>query len=93
MLFLGSLLAFSAFAFLAMGLPPASVFWPGVCFLITFSLFAARCIRAWLECRAARAPVGPLSVDEKLKARSKLLKPRQTIVRPESTSVFSAPFY
>jgi hypothetical protein len=92
MLFMGSLLAFTAFAFLAMGLPRAAL-GIGVCFLITFSLMMARCIRAWLECRSARAPVGPLSVDERLKARSKLLKPRQNIVRPESTSAFSAPFY
>ena len=74
-LFVNSLLAFIGFCLLALGLPKAALA-AGICFLGTMGVMAARFFRIWLQSRSARTPVGPLSSDEKLKARSKLLRPR-----------------
>jgi hypothetical protein len=74
-LFVSSLLAFIAFCLLALGLPHAAM-GAGVCFLGTVCVLVARFVRIWLQCRSAPMPTGPLSSDEKLKARAKLLKPR-----------------
>jgi hypothetical protein len=75
LLFVGTLLAFLGFSLLALGFPNAALA-AGVCFLATLCALTARCVRTWLLNKPGRAPVGPLSPDEKLKARSKLLKPR-----------------
>jgi len=74
-LFVGTLLAFLGFSLLALGFPLAALA-TGVCFLGTLGVIVARCFRIWLQCKSGRAPVGPLSADERLKARSKLLNPR-----------------
>ncbi len=92
MLFLNSFLAFLGFSLLALGLPRAAIA-VSVSFILTLLLLGIRCVRVWLECRSARAPVGPLSTDEKLKARSKLLKsPTQAPNRLNRTAYFP-PFY
>src|SRR5262249_15175735 len=87
-LFLTSLLAFLGFCLLALGFPNAAMV-TGACFLLTVGVMIGRGIQMWLQCRSARAPVGPLSLDEKLKARSKLTKPRQNIIRPPAPSALT----
>ena len=74
-LFVSTLLAVLAFSLLALGFPRAALA-TGVGFLGTLGVIAARCFRIWLLCKSGRVPVGPLSDDERLKARSKLLKTR-----------------
>jgi hypothetical protein len=95
MLFFNSLLAFVVFIFFAMGLPRAALV-VGVCFLLILFLMTRRFIGVWLECRSARAPVGPLSYDERLKARAKLYKPRAQQMalhhQPKAPDL-SMPFY
>jgi len=73
--FLAGLFVVFGFTLIASRLPQAAL-GTGIFFLLILSVMLARIFRVWLQCRSARAPVGPLSVDEKLKARSKLIKPR-----------------
>ena len=75
MLFVNTFLAFLGFCLLALGFPNAAL-GAGVCFVGGLGVMLVRFVRIHLQSRAARTPVGPLSPDEKLKARSKLLKPR-----------------
>ena len=91
-LFLVAFLAFVTFSLLAMGFPQAALTF-GLCLLLAASLMLARVVRIWLEIRSARAPVGPLSSDERIKARSKLLKPRQHLAPPSKSSAIAMPFY
>lgn len=91
-LFLAAFLAFLVFGFLAMGFPQAALA-TGIAFLLASAVMMTRTIRIWLQCRSARAPVGPLSVDERIKARSKLLKVQQKIIRPQNPSPVAAPYY
>ncbi len=101
LVFLGSLLAFFSFSSLAMGRPRAAL-GLGVGFILSMALMSARFIRVWLECRSARTPVGPLSFDEKLKARAKLAKHRALYTcstraphstRPARPAAFPSPYY
>ena len=73
MLFLSILAGVFGFGLLALGFPNAAQA-VGVSLLGIFWLFAVRrLVRLWRN-KHEPAPVGPLSLDEKLKARSKLLK-------------------
>ena len=84
-------LSFIGFSLLALGLPKAAGV-TGILLLLVMAVWATRSVRLWLICRSARAPVGPLSVDEKFKARSKLLHPRtQLPTRPVAPSAFFPP--
>jgi len=72
-LFISILLAVFGFALLTLGFPTAAgvvgAAFLGLCWVLT--------VRSLIRLRRTRhgaAPVGPLSPDEKLKARSKLLK-------------------
>ncbi len=91
-LFLSAFLAFVTFSLLAMGFPQAAMF-VGIAFLLASSVMLTRIIRIWLQIRSARAPVGPLSSDERIKARSKLLKPRRQLAPPNKSSALAMPFY
>jgi hypothetical protein len=73
MLFLSILAGVFGFSLLALGFPNAAQV-VGVSLLGIFWLFAVRrLIRLWRN-KHEPAPVGPLSLDEQRKARSKLLK-------------------
>ena len=72
-LFLGILLGVLGFTLLALGFPNAAE-GVGVAFLGGCWLFTVRCLIRLRRNRPGAAPVGPLSHDEKAKARSKLLK-------------------
>ena len=63
-LFVSAFLSFVGFWLLALGLPKAAGVTAG--FLLLGIAFAtARAVRHWLERKSARAPVGPLSADER----------------------------
>ena len=81
MLFVGILAAVIGFSLLALGFPNAAEA-VGVTFLGIFWLVTVRRL-VWLRRnQLGRAPVGPLSPDEKLKARSKLLKASTRTILP-----------
>jgi hypothetical protein len=73
MLFVGILAAVFGYALLARRFPNAAQA-VGVSFLGIFWLFVVRRLIRLRQNKFGAAPVGPLSPDEKLKARSKLLK-------------------
>ena len=73
MLFLSSLAAFCGYVLLALGFPYAA----GVAaasFLVILLVSALQHLVRRRRSRHGPAPVGPLSVDERAKARSKLVK-------------------
>ena len=77
-LFVSILAAICCYSLLAMDFPYAAQGLGGVV-LGAFSLFAMRRLVALRQRRWGAAPIGPLSPDERSKARSKLLKAgRQT---------------
>jgi hypothetical protein len=79
-LFVSMLAAVFGYGLLVLGFPNAGPT-VGVSFLGFFWLLAARRLIRLRQQRYGPAPVGPLSPDEKLKARSKLLKGgRRTLV-------------
>ena len=73
MLFVSILAAVFGYSLLALGFPNAAQA-VGVSCLGIFWLFAVRRLVRLRQNKYGAAPVGPLSPDEKLKARSKLLK-------------------
>jgi hypothetical protein len=76
-LFLSSLAAVFGYGVLALFFPHAALVAVGISFLAAFCLFVVR-RQVWLRRnKYGSAPVGPLSSDEKLKARSKLLQARR----------------
>ena len=85
LVFLAAFFACVGFCLLAFGLPQAALV-TGIVFLIPFCVVVFRIVRVWLQIRSARAPVGPLSTDERLKARSKLIKPRNHFAHAQHTS-------
>jgi hypothetical protein len=74
-LFVFAFLSFIGFWLLALGLPGAAGVAAGF-FVLAIAFATARAVRHWLEGKSARAPVGPLSADERCKARTKLLRGR-----------------
>jgi hypothetical protein len=73
MLFVSILAAVFGYSLLALGFPNAARA-AGISFLGIFWLFTVRRLVRLRQNKYGAAPVGPLSPDEKLKARSKLLK-------------------
>ena len=73
MLFVSILAGVFGFSLLALGFPDAAQV-VGVSVLGIFWLFTVRRLVGLRQNKYGAAPVGPLSPDEKLKARSKLLK-------------------
>ena len=80
-LFLGMLAAVLGVFLLALGFPNAAeavgVIFVGICWV-----FTVRCLVRLRRNRPGAAPVGPLSPDEKIKARSKLLKASRRTMLP-----------
>jgi hypothetical protein len=80
-LFLGMLAGVLGFSLLALGFPAAAEA-VGSIFLGLCWLFTVRCLVRLRRNRYGAAPIGPLSHDEKLKARSKLLKGSRRTLLP-----------
>jgi hypothetical protein len=80
-LFLGMLAAVIGFFLLALGFPQAAEVVGGI-FLVICWMFTVRLMVRLRQNRPGAAPVGPLSPDEKLKARSKLLKSSHRTMLP-----------
>ena len=75
LLFIGALGAAAGFTFLADRAPTAAQV-IGTVVIGLLILLAIRSFRRARRRKQGRAPVGPLSRDEKAKARSKLVKPK-----------------
>jgi hypothetical protein len=80
-LFLGMLAVVLGFSLLTLGFPNAAEV-VGAIFVAICWLFTVRCLVRLRRNRPGAAPVGPLSPDEKLKARSKLLKASRRTMLP-----------
>ena len=80
-LFLGMLAVVLGFFLLALGFPQAAEVVGGI-FLVICWMFTVRCLVRLRRTRYGAAPVGPLSPDEKVKARSKLLKASRRTMLP-----------